>query len=100
MPSESTPDVYVWVWLPGATAPVVAGVLTTSGPTTNFTYGTSYQRRPDAIPLYLPELPVQSGPVRRDPGLRRRFRKFPTLDQRNSPPECCSGMLLRLLRVW
>ena len=63
MPSESTPDVYVWVWLPGETDPVVAGVLTTSGATTSFSYGTSYQRRTDAIPLYLPELPIQSGPI-------------------------------------
>ncbi len=63
MTSESTPDVYVWVWLPGATDPVVAGVLTTIGSTTYFSYGTSYQRRTDAIPLYLPELPIQSGPI-------------------------------------
>ena len=63
MPSKPTPDVYVWVWLPGKTDPVVAGVLTTDGATTFFSYGTSYQTRPDAIPLYLPELPIQSGVI-------------------------------------
>jgi len=63
MTSDSTPDVFVWVWLPGATSPVVAGVLSTSGPITSFTYGASYRRRPEAIPLYLPELPIKSGQI-------------------------------------
>ncbi len=70
MPSDSTPDVYVWVWLPGKTEPVVAGVLTTEGNTTYFTYGTSYQGRPDAVPLYLPELPIEKGRIPPPLGLR------------------------------
>jgi len=63
MPSKSPSNVYVWVWLPRATEPVVAGVLTTSGSVTQFSYGTSYQSRNDAIALYLPELPLQRGPI-------------------------------------
>ena len=63
MPSNGTPNVYVWVWLPGATEPVVAGVLTAEGKSTSFTYGASYRSRPDAIPLYLPELPLRSGQI-------------------------------------
>ena len=70
MPSEPTPDVYVWVWLPGKTEPVVAGVLTTEGNTTSFNYGTSYRSRPDALPLYLPELPIESGEIPPLDGLR------------------------------
>jgi serine/threonine-protein kinase HipA len=54
---------YVWVWLPGATEPVVAGVLSRSGPAHTFTYGRSYRARPDAIALYLPELPLRPGPI-------------------------------------
>lgn len=46
---------YVWVWLPGADEPVVAGQLRTEGDIVTFNYGRSYLARPDAIPLYLPE---------------------------------------------
>ncbi|MHB2027368.1 MAG: type II toxin-antitoxin system HipA family toxin [Acidimicrobiales bacterium] len=70
MPSDSTPDLFVWVWLPKATEPVVAGVLSTIGSITFFTYGTSYRSRPNAIPLYLPELPIQSGQIPPLAGLR------------------------------
>lgn len=55
--------VFVWVWLPGATEPVVAGRLDPVGPIVNFTYGRSYLERDNAIPLYLPELPLQSGEI-------------------------------------
>lgn len=54
---------YVWVWLPGSTAPVVAGLLTPSGPDLQFIYGRSYLARKDAVPLYVPELPLESGPL-------------------------------------
>jgi serine/threonine-protein kinase HipA len=60
--SEPQP-VFVWVWLPGATEPVVAGRLDPVGPIVNFTYGRSYLEREDAIPLYLPELPLEPGPI-------------------------------------
>jgi serine/threonine-protein kinase HipA len=51
-------QVFVWVWLPEATEPVVAGRLDPVGPIVNFTYGRSYLERENAIPLYLPELPL------------------------------------------
>lgn len=62
--SSVTPgQVFVWVWLPGETEPVVAGVLTRSGARTFFTYGQSYLSRETALPLYLPELPLGRGPI-------------------------------------
>jgi serine/threonine-protein kinase HipA len=62
MPSE--PEVaFVWVWLPGATEPVVAGRLDPAGPIVTFTYGQTYLERENAIPLYLPELPLRRGPI-------------------------------------
>ena len=43
---------YVWVWLPGATDPVVAGRIDAiDGTELQFTYGQSYLARPDAVPL-------------------------------------------------
>lgn len=61
MTTSEPQQVFVWVWLPGATQPVVAGRLDPVGPIVNFTYGRSYLDREDAIPLYLPELPLESG---------------------------------------
>lgn len=59
MPSERPIDrVYVWVWLPTATDPVVAGVLSAAGTAIVFRYAQSYQALPGAVPLYLPELPL------------------------------------------
>ncbi len=54
---------FVWVWLPGATDPVVAGRLDQEGPRLLFTYGASYRSRKDAIALYEPELPLQEGTI-------------------------------------
>jgi serine/threonine-protein kinase HipA len=56
-------EVFVWTWLPGATEPVVAGVLTEQSGLVSFTYGRTYQARDEAIPLYLPELPLQAGVI-------------------------------------
>jgi serine/threonine-protein kinase HipA len=56
-------QVFVWVWLPEATEPVVAGRLNPAGPMVDFTYGRSYLEREDAIPLYLPELPLGPEPI-------------------------------------
>ncbi len=75
--TERTPDLaYVWVWLPGATEPVVAGRLDAAGSSRRpsdrsytFTYGRSYLQRPGAIALYLPELPLQTGRLRPPRGL-------------------------------
>jgi len=54
---------YVWVWLPGATEPVVAGRLDLEGEIVTFTYGRSYLEAEGAIPLYLPELPLRTGTI-------------------------------------
>lgn len=56
-------EAFVWVWLPGATEPVVAGRLDAAGDLLTFTYGRSYLAREDAIPLYLPELPLERGRI-------------------------------------
>ncbi|MBL4713912.1 MAG: type II toxin-antitoxin system HipA family toxin [Alcanivorax sp.] len=62
-------EAYVWVWLPGRTEPVVAGRLYRDGARLAFNYGRSYWDRPDAMPLYLPELPLQRGAIAPLPGL-------------------------------
>lgn len=62
-------DAFVWVWLPGATEPVVAGRLEAFGEVVMFTYGRSYLERSDAVALYLPELPLQPGRIRPGGGL-------------------------------
>lgn len=60
---------YVWVWLPGAQEPVVAGVVTDTGknlarePVLAFTYARSYRNRADAISLFPPELPLGAGTI-------------------------------------
>lgn len=54
-------EAYVWAWLPGATEPVVAGRLHARDGMVAFNYGRSYLARSEAIPLYLPELPLEAG---------------------------------------
>lgn len=54
-------EAYVWTWLPGRDAPVVAGRLAPTPVGLQFNYGRSYLARKDAVPLYLPELPLQPG---------------------------------------
>lgn len=59
---------FVWVWLPGATAPVVAGrvvdAATRGGPEhLVFAYGQSYLARADAIAIFTPELPLRAGAI-------------------------------------
>lgn len=54
---------FVWIWLPGAKEPVVAGRLEADGQAFVFNYGRSYLERPEAIPLHLTELPLQSGAI-------------------------------------
>ncbi len=64
MTSEAEPQqAFVWVWLPGAADPVVAGRLDQVGEIVTFTYGRSYLARKDRIALYLPELPLGRGPI-------------------------------------
>ena len=54
---------FVWIWLPGAADPVVAGRLDAAGRGFTFTYGASYLGREERIPIYLPELPLRRGPI-------------------------------------
>jgi serine/threonine-protein kinase HipA len=68
MTSDPT-EAFVWVWLPGACEPVPAGRLEASGDILYFTYGRSYLDRSDAIPLYIPELPLRQGRIRPLTGL-------------------------------
>lgn len=62
-------EAYVWVWLPEATEPVVAGRLSRQGQQLVFNYGRSYLARSDALPLHEPELPLRSGVIPLLPGL-------------------------------
>lgn len=62
-------DVFVWCWLPEKPQPVVAGRLYRDGDGFSFNYGQSWLKRPDAIPLYLPELPLQAGRIPAPAGL-------------------------------
>ncbi len=58
---QSNKEAYVWIWLPGKTEPVVAGKLEADGEFVQFNYGRSYLELANAIPIYAPELPLQSG---------------------------------------
>lgn len=56
-------EAFVWMWLPGATEPIVAGRLDQDGERLLFTYGASYRRRENAISIYEPELPLREGVI-------------------------------------
>lgn len=58
---QAPKNAYVWIWLPGETSPVVAGVLTLDGKSLVFNYGKSYLERQNKIAIYNPELPLQRG---------------------------------------
>lgn len=62
-------EAYIWIWLPEATEPVVAGRLSRDGGRFVFNYGRSYLERPDAIPIHKPELPLIRGVIAPGPGL-------------------------------
>lgn len=62
MTSEPT-EAFVWTWLPGATEPIVAGRIELADGIVRFNYGRSYLARKEAIPLYLPELPLRHGAI-------------------------------------
>lgn len=58
----SEPDnAFVWIWLPGASEPVVCGRLDDRNDVVTFGYATSYLERSDAVSLYEPELPLRDG---------------------------------------
>lgn len=67
--SESPREAFVWVWLPGASEPVVAGRLAVVGDLIDFVYGRSYLSREEAIPLFEPELPLRPGHIPPPPGM-------------------------------
>lgn len=68
MTSEPT-EAFVWTWLPGAEEPIVAGRIELAGGIVRFNYGRSYLGRHEAIPLYLPELPLRPGAIEPRGGL-------------------------------
>jgi serine/threonine-protein kinase HipA len=58
MTSDVLDSLFVWIWLPGSIEPVVAGRLDRRGHRYTFSYGRSYLDRTEAVPIYLPELPL------------------------------------------
>jgi len=66
---SSPSELFVWIWLPGETEPVVAGKLTAHGSTYAFNYGRSYLKRDNAISIYDAELPLRQGLLPLLPGL-------------------------------
>jgi serine/threonine-protein kinase HipA len=63
-------EAFVWVWLPGASEPVVAGQVRAVGDGHQFIYGRSYRERDDAISIYGPELPLVPGWIDPPDGLQ------------------------------
>ncbi|MAT92062.1 MAG: phosphatidylinositol kinase [Halioglobus sp.] len=64
--STADNEAFVWIWLPEATDPVVAGKLETDDQgNVQFNYGKSYLERisadPPAVSIYEPELPLKTG---------------------------------------
>lgn len=60
MITSSYDHAYVWVWLPGATQPIVAGKLENNTSHYDFFYGQSYLQNQQAIALSAKELPLLS----------------------------------------
>ncbi len=52
---------YVWIFLPGASDPVPAGLIQKKEDKYFFTYGQSYLKRKNSIPIFAHELPLQYG---------------------------------------
>ena len=72
-PNVAPTEAFVWIWLPDANDPVVAGRIVRDGDLYIFNYGRSYLERPGAIPIYVPELPLERG----------SFTPAPPLDMAN-----------------
>ncbi len=62
-------EAFVWIWLPGRTTPVVAGRIHAEEDHCVFNYGRSYLARDNAIPIYVPELPLRRGAIVPEPPL-------------------------------
>ena len=67
--TTSNREAFVWIWLPGETEPVVAGRLQANNGHVSFNYGKSYLERSGPMPIYEPELPLQSGALPLPEGL-------------------------------
>ncbi|MEN9802286.1 MAG: hypothetical protein RLZ37_1411 [Actinomycetota bacterium] len=62
---------FVWIWLPDESEPVVCGRLDLDQDQILFTYARSYKNRPDAVPIFEPELPLNAeSPVAAADGTR------------------------------
>lgn len=61
MTSKPPGDVYVWIWLPGESHPVVAGRVFKEEAGFSFVYGRSYLARDNAIAISGEEVPLRSG---------------------------------------
>ena len=59
--SSEYKEIFVWIWLPGDTEPVVAGRLVAERKNYLFNYGQSYLQRDNAIAIYDTELPLRPG---------------------------------------
>jgi len=59
-----TSEAFVWIWLPGATEPVVCGKVLEDAGEIQFLYGKSYLEKSDSISLDIRELPLESGVFR------------------------------------
>lgn len=71
--NSSSKECFVWIWLPEATEPVVAGKLMQTPQRYQFIYGQHYLKNPDAIPLFDEELPLQSGIQEKTYGIESLF---------------------------
>lgn len=60
--TSSVDQLFVWIWLPGADEPVVAGKLFREDSVFGFIYGNSYLSSPRAITVFEPELPLGPEP--------------------------------------
>ena len=60
MTSEPS-NLFVWIWLPRSTEPVVCGRLDDDNGRISFTYARSYRENHDAVPIFGPELPLIAG---------------------------------------
>ena len=79
-------EAYVWIWLPGAADPVVAGLLTRVDNRLAFNYGRSYLARRNAISIYEPELPLKAGALPLMPGLSMPSSYPRRIARRLGPP--------------
>lgn len=58
---KSPSEAFIWIWLPGALEPVIAGRIERDGERYAFNYGRSFLERDEAMPIYAPELPLRRG---------------------------------------